>query len=434
MIKNIFFIFLFCFSLINNSISAKSEVFDRIIMIIDQDVVMLSELKMKAQENFNFLRQKNTQPMPSEDKILNRSLNQLIEEKLLLAEASRQGISADEESVSKAIQKIAKSNNLSVPNLKKTLISEGRNFKNFQQSIYNQIVIQKILNKEVINKINVSESEIDQYLNLQNSAPSSRQLVKLLHILIKVPNNSSPQKIKKLFKKASSTRLKINNGENFKELAQKVSDGERAINGGDLGWLKIASLPSGFGDLVKKMKINEVKGPFRSQDGFHIIKVKNFKKNELKRSIVERTKASHILIRTDEVTSNDEAKIRLNKLRERILNGDNFSSLASANSNDQASAINGGSLGWITPGQMVPEFEKILNNIKIGQLSEPFKTRFGWHIVFVQDREKHDVTKTIQKDIARKAIRQKKIGEAQRQYKRRLRGEAYIEMRLNEIL
>ncbi len=433
MIKRIFCILFFGFISVTSSVVANSQVVDRIILIIDQDVVMLSELKQKAQENFSDLRQKKINPMPSKEQILNRSLNQLIEEKLLLAEANRQGITADERLVSQNITNIAKKNNLNLTQLKAALIADGKDFKKFQTDIYNQIVIQRILKKEVVNKINVSDSEINQYLSLQDSAPSKKKSVKLFHILIKIPKNSSANEIKELKNKALLIRSKINEGESFKKLAQKFSDGEKAMSGGELDWLNIASLPIGFSDLVEKMKINEVKGPFRGEFGFHIIKLKSFRENIKNKKIIERANASHILIRTNESISNDEAKTRLIKLKDRIISGDKFSNLASANSNDQASAINGGNLGWISPGQMVPEFEQVLNNTKTGEISDPFKTRFGWHILIVHSRETHDATEKIQRDMARKEIRNKKVNEATNLYKQKLRGEAYLEMRLNNI-
>lgn len=409
---------------------SSAQLLDRIITVVDQDVVMLSELRGKAQENFARLTRAKTSPMPSQNQILGRALDELIEEKLLLTEAARLGIEADPAMLAKTLDNIAKNNKLTVPQLREALIAEGQDYRRFQDNLRDQIVIRQLLNREVINRIQVSESEVKQYLARQAAAPTGRGAVKLLHILVSTPDGASTAQIQAARKKAGAARARIDQGDDFRAVAQASSDGGRAMNGGELGWLNIASLPRGFDELVAEMKTGEVRGPFRSNAGFHLIKAEAFRQPETPRKIVPQTQARHILIRTDEITADSDAQLRLQQLRERAIGGDDFGNLARSHSSDQASAIKGGSLGWVSPGKMVPEFEEVLNATPIGQVSEPFKSRFGWHILQVTDRREHDETEQARRDLARKAIRERKSKEATEQYKRRLRGEAYIDLRL----
>jgi len=429
-ITSLAFALLFLFA---SSGASAAQLLDRIIAVVDQDVVMLSELRSKAQENFTRLRQANANPMPSRNQVFSRALDELISDKLLLAEASRLGIEADQELVATAIAGVAKNNNLTVPQLRQALVAEGQDFRQFQERIRNQLIVRRLLNREVTNRIQVTESEIDQHLARQAAAPEGRGAVHLLHILVATPDGASPAQIQAARKKASQAKARIDKGEEFQAVAIDVSDGSRAIQGGDLGWRDIASLPRGFDELVAGMQTGEIQGPFRSNAGFHIIKAEAFRQPQEQRRIVPQTQARHILIRTDEITADSDARLRLQQLRERIIGGDDFANLARSHSDDQASAIKGGDLGWVSPGNMVPEFDEKMDATPVGQVSQPFKSRFGWHIVQVNQRREHDETLQARRDAARKAIRERKSLETTEQYKRRLRGEAYVEMRLDTL-
>lgn len=433
MTKRLFFSAFGLLALFASSIAISAELIDRIIAVVNQDVVMLSELRTEAQKSFAQLRQANTNPMPSRDQILSRALDDLIMEKLQLEEAERLGIEADQELVAKAIANIAENNKLTVPQLRQALLAEGQDFHQFQANVRKQILIRRLISREVDNRIQITTSEIDQYLETQAAAPKEKGSVHVLHILLATPDGASPQQIQAAHEEAIAARARIDKGEDFRAVAQAVSDGNRAIQGGDLGWMDIASLPGDFQKLVTGMKAGEVNGPLRSNVGFHILKVEAFRNADNQREIVPQTAARHILIRTNEITADSDAKSRLLQLRERIIHGDDFATIARSNSDDQASAIKGGELGWVSPGQMVPEFEEVLDETAIGDVSQPFKSRFGWHILQVTGRREHDTTEKARRDAAREAIRERKSKEATEQYKRRLRGEAYIDMRLEQI-
>ena len=253
-----------------------------------------------------------------------------------------------------------------------------------------------------------------------------------MHILIATRDGASPEQIAQARDKALKARKLLDKGEDFAKVAQRYSDASNAIRGGDLGWAKMGQLTPNMAELVSKAKPGDVIGPIRSGAGFHLIKVAGFRGGKDQRKVVPQIHARHILIRTDEVTSDQDARQRLEQLRERALNGEDFSALARANSQDPGSAIKGGDLGWVSPGTMVPEFEEKMAALPDGGISEPFKTRFGWHIVQVLGHRQHDETEEARRLAAKKAIRDRKAKEATEQYLRRLRDEAYVDIRPDE--
>ncbi len=409
-----------------------AQLLDRIVAVAGEDAVMLSELRDKARELMAKLQATHVQPMPSGKQIVDSALNELILEKLELAEAKRLGITADPNTVDKAMRRIASKNNLDMQQLTQALQSEGMSLDQFRRKIKNQIILSRLINREVTNHIQVSKSEIDQYLARQKAAPDSRREVHLMHILIATRDGASPEQIAQARDKALKARKLLDKGEDFAKVAQRYSDASNAIRGGDLGWAKMGQLTPNMAELVSKAKPGDVIGPIRSGAGFHLIKVAGFRGGKDQRKIVPQIHARHILIRTDEVTSDQDARQRLEQLRERALNGEDFSALARANSQDPGSAIKGGDLGWVSPGTMVPEFEAKMAALPDGGISEPFKTRFGWHIVQVLGHRQHDETEEARRLAAKKAIRDRKAKEATEQYLRRLRDEAYVDIRPDE--
>jgi len=413
----------------------SAQLLDRIIAIAGDDIVMMSELRTEARDLFRKLKQAQTNPMPSQDQILTRSLDALILKKLQLNEAKRLGIAANQETVAQAISRIADSNQLSVPELRQTLAEEGMEFRQFSQGIKDQIILSRLISREVTNRVQVSKSEVDQHLKRTQENTTNRQSVNLLHILIATPDGASSAQIKAAKQKATSARTRIDNGENFSAVAQDLSDGERAINGGDVGWLNFNELPASFAEPLSNMQKGAVKGPFQSTSGFHIIKAAAFRSGTgANQKIIQQTHARHILIRTDELTSDDDAQQRLSQIRERAVLGDDFETLARSNSADQASAIKGGDLDWVSPGNMVADFERVMDKTAAGKISEPFKTQFGWHIIQVVERRSHDATEESRRNDARRAVRDRKAKAAEKQYLRRLRDEAFVEIRLENNL
>lgn len=402
---------------------------DRIIAVIGEDVIMLSELRIEASKIHMRLRQKGVSPMPDNAAIQKQAFESLVVTKLQLAEATRLGIEADEETVSRAINAIAQNNQMTVPELREALQAEGMDFDEFRRTMSEEIVVRHLRNREVTNRIQVTKSEIDSYLE-RSGGSDGRTAVHLLYIMIATPDGASPAQREEGRIQASKVVDRLHAGEDFRTVAQQVSQGQNALQGGDLGWIDINSIPPLFQPYVAKMSAGEIQGPISAGRGFHIIKLDEVRSTST--TIVRQTHARHILLRTNEVTSDEDARQRLAQLRERIIHGDDFEALARSNSDDKASAIKGGDLGWSTPGNLVPAFEEQMDLLAIGETSQPFKTQFGWHIVQVLGRRDYDATDETRRDQARKAVRDEKSEEALDAYLRRLRDEAYIELRLDD--
>lgn len=403
---------------------------DRIIAVVGEDVVMLSELRNEATKLERRLRQQGVSPMPSTAAIQKQAFDSLILNKLQLAEAARLGIEADEETIARAVNAIAANNGLTVPQLRAALESEGVDYDGFRDSMRDEIIIRRLRNREVTQRIEVTKSEVDSYLERAGGI-DGRTAVHLLYILIEVPTGATPARREEIRVKAAEVVEQLKAGADFRAMAQQVSTGQNALQGGDLGWIDVNSIPPLFQPYVAKMRLGEIQGPIAAGRGFHVIQLEDVRGSAS--NIVRQTKARHILIRTNEVTSDTDARRRLEQLRARIVNGDDFDTLARSNSDDKASAINGGDLGWSTPGNLVPEFEEQMDQLAIGEVSQPFETQFGWHIVQVLDRRDYDATDETRRDQARAAVRDEKAKEALENYLRKLRDEAYIELRIQDI-
>jgi len=409
---------------------AEPLLIDRVIAVVGEDVLTLSDLRHEAQKLEQRLRQKGVDPMPSAGAIQKRAFDTLLTNKLQLAEAARLGIEADEDTINRAIAAIASNNGLTVPELRDTLEAEGMNFESFRESLRDELIVRRLRDREVTNRIQVTKSEVDSYLE-RSGGLEGREAVQLRYILITAPDGASPEQREKARLLALDVVERVRQGEDFRSLAQQYSEDQTALQGGELGWLAVNGIPPLLQPYVAKMQEGEVQGPVAAGRGFHIIQLVDVRGSA--NNIVRQTKARHILVRTNEVTSDTDARQRLMQLRERIIQGDDFDTLARSNSDDKASAIKGGDLGWSTPGNLVPAFEEQMDLLGINEISPPFKTQFGWHIVQVMGRRDYDATDETRRDQARKAVRDEKAKEALQSYLRRLRDEAYIELRLEDI-
>ena len=411
---------------------AKSTVIplDKIIAIVDDNIITQIELDERVKLISQQLKQKGNQ-LPSIDNLRKQILERLILEKLQLEMAKKTGIRINDEMVNSVIANIAKENRLSMDQFRKVLTKDGYAFVDFRENIRREVTISQLRKIRVENKIDISEQEIDNYLDQYLNSKSANEEYHLSHILIATPEAATPEQIDQARIKAEAVVADLAKGDDFSQKAVSVSNDELALKGGDLGWRKSAQLPTLFTSIVRKMRTNEVQGPLRSASGFHIIKLKDKRSNNQK-YIINQTMSRHILIRPTQVLSREEARLRLKAILQRIKNGGDFSSIARASSDDKASAAEGGSLGWVSPGSMVPAFEDEMNKLKPGEISEPFMTQFGWHIVQVLSRRKHDNTQDFQRSQAIKLIRKRKTEEAVQDWLRRLRAEAYVDYRSNK--
>ena len=430
--RRILFFSAFLLFFVSSPLLAKSSVqpLDKIIAVVNDDIITQLELDKRVKLIRQQLLQRGNR-LPSENVLRRQILERLIIEKLQLELAKKTGVRVNDEMVNQVIANIARQNNLTIDQFRQLLQKEGFSFADYQENIRREIIISRLRKIRVENNINVSEQEIENFINQSKKNNSTDEEYHLGHILIALPEAASPEQISKTRAKAEKVFSDLKNGADFAQTAIAVSNDEQALKGGDLGWLKAAQLPSFLAETVSKMNKGEVRGPIRSASGFHIIKLIDRKSSEQKH-IVKQTLARHILIKPNQVLSREEARMRLEQIRQRILNGEDFATLAKAASDDKASAVDGGSLGWVNPGTMVPAFEEQMNKLKPGEISKPFLTRFGWHIVQVLSRRKHDNTKEFQRIQAIKLIRKRKTREAIQDWLRRLRAEAYVDLRLNK--
>lgn len=399
---------------------------DRIVAVVNNEVILDSELVEMEQTVRQQLRQRDA-AIPSSEILRRQVLERLIMQRLQIQRAEMAGIRVADDALNAAIRQIAENNNLTLRQFRDALESDGYEFTEFRETIREEMVINRLRKSEVEDSIVVSEREVDNFLATQNLQGDSEQAFRLLHILVGIPDAPTPEQVQAAEEKLAEIQDLLEQGADFAEVAAGYSDGQNALEGGELGWRKQAELPTLFASAVPNLAVGEVSDVIRSGSGFHLVKLAEKRSEET--HLVKQTKASHILIKTNELITDDAAESRLNQLRERILNGEDFAELARAHSEDTGSAIEGGSLGWASPGVMVPEFEEVMNSLAEGEMSEVFKSRFGWHLIKVEERREQNMADEFNRNKAREQLKQRKIEEDLESWLRAMRDEAYIEYR-----
>ncbi len=422
----LFFIALFVFSSAVLS-QPGSESLDAIIAVVNDDVVVRSELNKEINLVLPQLRQQGTAE-PPRAQLEKQVLDRLILKRLQRQRAKELGIEIDDATLNEAVMNIAKRNNLSIEDLQRTLEAGGIRFADFRDDTRSQILTNRLQSQEVVSKIRVTEPEIDRFLAKEAGRLVEREQVRLQHILLALPDNPTPEQLKTVETKANRLVAELRRGADFSEMAVRESEGRNALEGGDLGWFEMGAVPALVGDLATTLAAGEVSNPLRNPSGFHIIKLREIKGAAPKN--VSQTKARHILIRTNELVSDEDAKRRLLQLRGRIVSGEDFATLARAHSDDTGSALKGGDLGWVSPGDTVPDFEQAMAALAPNAVSEPVKTPFGWHLVQVLERRSQDTSVDLLRLKAREALQRRKGEEAIEEWLRQLRDEAYVELRL----
>ncbi|PTB86466.1 molecular chaperone SurA [Pseudidiomarina aestuarii] len=399
---------------------------DRIVAVVNNEIVLDSELVEMEQTVRQQLRQRNA-AIPSSDILRRQVLERLIMQKLQLQRAEMSGIRVADDALNAAVRQIAENNNLTIRQFRDALESDGYDFTEFRETIREEMVISRLCKSEVEDSIVVSEREVDNFLATQNLQGDSEQAFRLLHILVGIPDAPTPEQVQEAEKKLAVIQDLLAEGGDFSEIAAGYSDGQNALEGGELGWRKQAELPTLFASVVPNLAVGEVSDVIRSGSGFHLVKLAEKRSEET--HLVKQTKARHILIKTNELVTDEAAEKRLQQLRERILNGEDFAELAKAHSEDTGSAIDGGSLGWTSPGVMVPEFEEVMNGLAEGEMSDVFQSRFGWHLIQVEERREQNMADEFKRNKAREQLKQRKIEEELESWLRAMRDEAYIEYR-----
>lgn len=421
------FIYLIALLLLNAPLQAAVTELNSIVAVVDDDVITRVELDQRVLDLSQQLRQQGAQ-LPPRNLLERQVLERMIVENLQLARAKQLGIQVGDEQLNGIITNIAQENGLSLNQLRDALAADGVNFAFFREQIRNEVLISRVRSNQVENNVHVSPAEVDSFLAGQRNDDEQQSEYRLRHILVNMPSNATPEQIAEARNKADNLYRQLREGADFANLAISFSDGQQALEGGDLGWRRAAQLPTLFAEIVQGMTVGGISEPIRSNNGFHLLQLAD-KRGEA-RHIVRQVNARHILIKAGELVSDEEARLRLLRLRERLVSGGDFAELARANSEDPGSAANGGSLGWADPEIYVQEFRNTLLELPEGQISQPFKSQFGWHIMQVIGWREHDGTDEARRNQAFQALRQRKTEEAMQNWLRSLRDEAYVEYRL----
>ncbi len=407
---------------------ALAQPLNRIVAVVNDDVILESELIQRTRLVTENLSEQQTR-LPPAQQLERQVLERIIVERLQLQLADQNNIQVDDETLNASLRQVAQQNGMTLTEFREVLEAENGGYAAFRDDFRNQIRINRLRQQMVGNRINITEQEVDNLLASQTAFGDQGLTYRLGHILVATPEAASPEEIQAASRKVQTLLERLQQGADFAQTAVAESDGQNALQGGDLGWRSAAQLPSLFAEPIRNMKAGEVSEPIRSPSGFHIIKLFEIKGDE--RRIVKQTHARHILITPDQLISNAGALERLLQLKNRIEGGEDFATLARSHSHDKVSASKGGDLGWVNPGDLVPPFEEAMDKLSVNQLSEPVRSQFGWHLIQVLERRSHDSTADFQRAQARDLIRKRKTDEELELWLRRLRDEAYVEYRID---
>ncbi len=421
-----------CASISAGSFSAQAaEVvkLDRIVAVVDQTVITEQELENRILTVTAQLK-KQGKELPPDNILRKQILERLISDTLQLQYAAQTGLKVDDSQLDKTIERIAEQNKMTLTEFGEALSKDGVSMRKFRTDIRSEITLARLRDREVDSRVNVSESEIDNYLTTQASSTENQDEFEISHILIRTPEEGATEDIQKAKTKVEDAIKALQAGTSFATVSASYSDAPNALEGGNLGWKGSSQMPALFLDALKAMQVGDISAALRSPNGFHILKLTN-KRGGNSPLVIEQTHARHILIKLSEVMSEKDGKLKIDNIKERLDNGEKFEVLARQFSED-GTASNGGDLGWVNPGDTVPPFEKAMNELKIDQISEPVRSPFGWHVIQVLERRKQDMSKESARLKARQEIRARKADEAFQDWVRELRDRAYVELRLED--
>ncbi|TVT58251.1 MAG: molecular chaperone SurA [Azoarcus sp. PHD] len=401
---------------------------DRIVAVVNNEVITALQLRERVAQATRQLQRQGGQLPPAE--VLERQLlERLIVERAQLQLARDTSLRVDDGMLERAIARIAANNKLSATELRAALERDGVSWSRFRDEIRTEIVLTRLREREVDNKVVVTDAEVENFLTNNPDAFSGIEF-QLAHILLRAPEGASPEQIARLRERAEKVMARLRSGEDFARVAAETSDAPDGISGGNIGWRERDRLPALYADAARDLKPGELSPVLRSASGLHIVKLVDKRGGAAAGpQQLEQTRARHILIKTSEVLSDTEAEARLLALRERVVNGADFGELAKANSAD-LSAAKGGDLGWVNPGDTVPEFERAMNALKPGDISAPVRSPFGWHLIQVTERRVQDVTEERKLNAARAILRERKAEAAYEDWLRQLRDSTYVDYRL----
>jgi peptidyl-prolyl cis-trans isomerase SurA len=409
--------------------SGRVVTLDRIVAVVNDEVITKYDLDDQKKLVMMQLQRQGTE-LPPNDLLEKQLLERMINDRAQIQWAKDSGIRIDDAQVERAIGRIAEDNKMTPAQFRDLLKQDGIPFPKFREDLRNEITLARVREREVDNKISVTETEIDNYIATQTTQTGRQQEYRISHILVLLPEQASADQIQARRNRAEDALKALKEGKDFAQVAAGYSDASDALQGGNLGWRAYGRLPTVFADVVPGMKPGETSGILKSPNGFHIVKLHEERATGGKQ-LVDQTHARHILVKVNEIVSESEAKAKIDRIKDRLDRGGKFDEIARLNSED-VSASKGGDLGWVSPGATVPEFEQAMAKLPIDGISAPVRTPFGWHIIQVLERRQEDVTLEKSREAARQALRARKSDDSYQDWLRQLRDRAYVEYRLDE--
>ncbi|MGY4533592.1 peptidyl-prolyl cis-trans isomerase SurA [Pseudomonas sp. TE3786] len=413
--------------LLGTAAQAEVQSIDRVVAIVDNDVIMQSQLDDRLREVQQTIAKRGA-ALPPEHVLSQQVLERLIIENLQLQIGDRSGIRITDEELNQAIGTIAQRNNMSVEQFRAALAQDGLSFDDARDQVRREMIISRVRQRRVAERIQVTDQEVQNFLASDLGKMQLSEEYHLANILIPVPESSSPETIQAADKQASSIYQQLKQGADFAQLAIASSGSETALEGGDMGWRKAGQLPAPFDGMIGALAVGDVTEPIRTPGGFIIIKL--LEKRGGGSQVKDEVHVRHILIKPSEIRSDAETQRLVQRLYERIMAGEDFGELAKSFSEDPGSALNGGDLNWIDPSTLVPEFQQVMANTASGEVSKPFKSPYGWHVLQVLGRRATDSSEEFRKQQALNALRNRKYDEELQAWLRQIRDEAYVEVKL----
>lgn len=405
---------------------AEEKLLDRVVAIVDDGVILQSDLESRMLTVKSRLNAQGT-PLPSDSILRERILDQLLQDQVQLQLAEEAGMRISDTELNQTIGNIALGNDMTLQEFEAALANEGLTYQEAREQIRREMLISRIQQRQVEPRIRITEREVENFLESQSGRERSGEEYLIGHILIEVDDSNNSEQVEQARAEAADILSDLRGGADFKQTAVERSDGGNALEGGVLGWRSEDQLPSLIADVAPNLETGQASELLQSPSGFHIVTV--LEKRGGEGQTVQQNQVRHILVATDEATDNDAAEAQIRNIRERIEGGEAFADLARELSDDPGSGSDGGSLGWVSPGEMVPAFEEVMQSVQPGQVSEPFRTRFGWHILEVQDRRLQDISDQLQTAEARQVLYRRKYDVELRTWLREIREEAFVEIK-----
>lgn len=415
-----------CLLLSATQLFAEPRLLDRVVAVVGEEALMETELQERMQLVRSQISEQGLR-VPPDEVLRDQVMERLVVDTIQLQLADQAGLRIDEQTLSGTLDRIARQNNMNLNQFRRAIESEGTSFDAFREQIRQEMLISQVRQRRVGQRIQISEQEIDNYLASPEALEEEGREFRVAHILISVPDSPSPEEVAAAQEKAEDLLAEIRSGENFQEMAISASAGDQAFSGGDLGWRSALALPSLFADRVVTLQEGETVGPIRSPSGFHLIQLLETRGGS--EHLVKQTRARHLLLTPNALRDEEATQSLILQMRERIEQGESLASLAREHSDDRGTRQSGGSLGWVSPGEMVPAFEEAMQELEAGEVSQPVQSRFGWHLIEVEDRRQADMTASMRRQQVQQLLSERRFEEEVQNWLREIRDSTWVEIR-----